>query len=377
VEKIILAFKAIKELGFRKIGLFLLYQLSLKTGYLFWVTRKAPHVNSHHIDELVFTPLFCLPSPQEVSAILGEAGEAILFKEANTIVAGRHQLFGGEPVPLVLEPPSPLLHWSALSNTNTVEPDSPQDKSQPRDIKFLWEPCRFGWVFILARAYHVLKDEKYATSFWEYVETFIEENPPYLGIHWVSGQEVALRLISLVFGLQVFQYAASTTPEREKMLIESMVAHAMRIPPTLVYARAQNNNHLLSEAAGLFTAGLALPNHPQAQRWRSQGWFWFNKGLQQQISGDGTYIQQSTNYHRLMLQLSLWVHKIALSHKIFMPEETQTLLAAATRWLFSLLDDESGRVPNLGPNDGAYLFPLSVLPFDDYRPVIQAAAFSG
>ncbi len=376
MEKIILAFKAIKELGFRKIGLFLLYQLSLKTGYQYWVTRKAPPINPRQVDDLIFTPLFNLPSPQEVASILGEAGEAILFKEANTIIDGRYQLFGGEPTPLCFEPPPPLLHWTALTNTNTVELDLLKDESQPRDIKFLWEPCRFGWVFALGRAYHITKDEKYASSFWEYAETFIKKNPPYLGIHWVSGQEVALRLLSLVFGLQVFQNAASTTPEREKRLIESVVAHAARIPPTLVYARAQNNNHLLSEAAGLLTAGLAIPNHPQAQRWRSLGWFWFNKSLQQQIFNDGTYIQQSTNYHRLMLQLSLWVHKIALSHKLFMPEETQTLLAAATRWLFSLIDVESGRAPNLGPNDGAYLFPLSVAPFDDYRPVIQAAAFT-
>jgi hypothetical protein len=45
----------------------------------------------------------------------------------------------------------------------------------------------------------------------------------------------------------------------------------------------------------------------------------------------------------------------------------------------ALLDPISGNVPNLGPNDGAYIFPLSVLPFHDFRPVLQAAgkAFLG
>lgn len=39
-----------------------------------------------------------------------------------------------------------------------------------------------------------------------------------------------------------------------------------------------------------------------------------------------------------------------------------------------MLDSESGGVPNLGANDGAYILPLTVCPFADFRPVVQAAA---
>jgi hypothetical protein len=39
-----------------------------------------------------------------------------------------------------------------------------------------------------------------------------------------------------------------------------------------------------------------------------------------------------------------------------------------------LLDSPGGKVPNLGPNDGAYLFPLTGCRFEDYRPVLQAAS---
>jgi hypothetical protein len=49
-------------------------------------------------------------------------------------------------------------------------------------------------------------------------------------------------------------------------------------------------------------------------------------------------------------------------------------LSLAAHWLFCLLDFESGKVPNLGPNDGAYIFPFTNLPIEDYRPVVQAAA---
>jgi hypothetical protein len=37
------------------------------------------------------------------------------------------------------------------------------------------------------------------------------------------------------------------------------------------------------------------------------------------------------------------------------------------------MDPTTGRVPNLGPNDGAYILPLTNCPFEDYRPVVQSA----
>ncbi len=132
----------------------------------------------------------------------------------------------------------------------------------------------------------------------------------------------------------------------------------------------------MSEAAGLYTAGLALPGHPSAVRWRKLGWDWFQRGLRSQIANDGAYSQHSANYQRLMLQLALWMNALAHQAGQAFPAENQNRLAAATRWLLALLDVESGGVPNLGPNDGAYILPLTVCPFADYRPLLQAAGLA-
>jgi hypothetical protein len=190
----------------------------------------------------------------------------------------------------------------------------------------------------------------------------------------MSGQEVALRLMALVWAAQVFGTSPAATPGLQARLAQSVAQHAARIPPTLVYARSQQNNHLLTEAAGLLTAGLALPHHPAAGRWRALGWHWLNEGLQSQIDGYGEYAQHSTNYHRLMLQVALWVHALAQAHDLRWPRQTLEALGRATHWLLALLDSESGRTPNLGANDGAYVFPLTVCPFEDCRPVLHAAA---
>jgi hypothetical protein len=367
-----LALKALHELGPRQLGLYALYQLGLQSGYFRWKTedrgrktvRSGPRswAPRHLLD---------LPDPNEISALIGPNGLTQLTAEADEIVTGQVRLFGAQPVPLILTPPIELSHWTDHKSAH-IRVDQ-----RPIDIKFIWEPARFGWALTLGRTYHLTSDERYPEAFWQYFEVFQAANPVNMGPNWASAQEVALRLISFAFAAQFFANSPHSSAIRNSQLATAIVEHALRIPPTLFYARAQNNNHLLSEAAGLITAALALPDHPQAPKWHHLGWKWFQRGLETQIAVDGTYMQQSVNYHRLILQLGLWVFGMMGPESGDMDgklEAGRVKLAKATEWLLGLVDAETGRVPNLGPNDGAYIFPLTILPFHDYRPVLQAAS---
>jgi hypothetical protein len=370
-NRLSIALKALRQLGFAQVSLYALYRFSLLSGYYRRITRAGPGKKEPAM--LTFQPLFELPSPADLMAVLGEKGRFELMTQADEIVAGRVRLFGAEPVPLQLNSEQPLQHWSAyekdaclLASLYTGIPD----------VKFIWEPARFGWAFILGRAWHLSRDERYAVAFWNFIEIFLDANPPDMGPHWISAQEVSLRLMAWVWSQQVFADSLHSTPERQTRLALAVAQHAARIPITLVYSRSQNNNHLLSEAAGLFTAGLALPDDPRAAGWCKLGWKWLQRGFQRQIDAYGEYSQHSSNYQRLMLQLALWVKPMARRHGFTFSRRTHEVLAIATHWLFSLLDPVSGCVPNLGANDGAYIFPLSNRPFADHRPVLQAAARS-
>jgi hypothetical protein len=357
-----LRIKALRQLGLRQTGLFAWHRLCLRTG----VYRRATHQPPAIPADLEINPqLLALPEPGELRVVPGARLDSLL-EAAAEIQGGSARLFGGLPAPLQLTPPSPLKHWTALELAGFHQ--------QGVDIKLIWEPARFDWACTLARAYHLTGDESYARTFWEAVETFWRANPPYLGWHWTSAQEVALRLIAWSFCWTLFQRSPETTPERRTAFLQSIAAHAARLPVTLAYARAQHNNHLLSEAAGLYTAGLLLPNHPQARRWRELGWRWFDRALLEQITPEGVYSQHSASYHRLVLQLALWMQCLRSPHARPFSATAAVRLAAATRWLLALVDPGSGRLPNLGPNDGAYLLPLSNCAPDDYRPILQAAA---
>jgi hypothetical protein len=362
IHRLHVNFKALRELGPRQAGLYALYRFGLITGY--FRRQEASYVMAQReLAPVKIAQPLAFTDPEEIAAKINSLEDA-LVPEAEEILAGQVRLFGGPPVPLRLAAPGPLRHWTEYEiDTQAGEAD---------DIKFIWEPARFGWAFTLGRAYHLTGDERYAEFFWRSFEVFNEANPPYLGQNWISAQEVGLRLAALAFASQVFASARGSTPERLAGLSAALAAHANRIPPTLAYARAQNNNHLLTEAAGLVTASLFLPSHPGAQDWSRLGWRWFNAALGSQIAGDGTYIQHSCNYHRLMLQAALWVYTLRRPF----PDETRKRLALATRWLLEMVDPKTGRVPNLGPNDGAYILPLASLPFEDYRPVLQAASLA-
>ena len=367
-------FKALQELGPTQAGLYALSPLELRSGYLRRAT-KNPSVGAGDLAGAALQQLFPVPGRQILAPVLGDNGFASLLAEADEIVAGKVRLFGGQPVPLRLESPKPLLHWIEYERgAKKVSPVAPDGTSG--DIKFVWEPARLGWAFTLGRAYRLIGEEHYAETFWRLLEVFLDANPPYLGWNWVSAQESALRLLALAFAWQVFAGSAHSTPERAVRLAWAIETHAARLPPTLLYARSQHNNHLLSEAAGLYTAGLALPAHPSAARWRKLGWNWFQRGLCSQIAADGAYSQHSANYQRLMLQLSLWISLLARTQGQVFPVESQERLVAATGWLLRLLDRDSGRAPNLGPNDGAYILPLTVCPYADYRPLLQAAGLA-
>jgi hypothetical protein len=390
--RLLTALKAFRELGPTQVGLLALYKLGLKSGHY----RRSENIQPHTV---AFDFPLPLPEREKLLASLGPDGLAQLRRDADEIVGGRFRAFGGPPVPIQLAPPSPQTHWTHLESRPMLSfrrsrvaateksaharerflpygHDVADARNDNPDIKLIWEPARFGWAFTLARAWLATGDETYPAAFWRYFETFQAENPPFLGENWTSGQEVGLRLIAFAFAGAVFRHSEHTTPIRLASLAVSIGQHASRIIPTLAYARAQNNNHLLTEAAALYTAGLALRDHPQAAGWRKIGIKWLKWCFKHQIDSTGEYVQHSTNYHRLMLQTALWIRLLEsnVSRRLEITASARENLSLAAHWLFCLLDFESGKVPNLGPNDGAYIFPFTNQPIEDYRPVVQAAA---
>ncbi len=362
VSKIQQSITIVRELGFWRLFNYALYQIGVRSGIFRLLT---PPRGRKREGQIHFALPFNFPSREALSSLPITSQADALFS-ADEICCGLFRPFGSAPVALKWPNLTFLQHWSTYP---TSSPDQP-------DIKLIWEPARCSWAISLARAYHFSGEDRYAQCFWRLTQAFLDANPVNVGPNWISAQEVGLRLIALSFAFKAFQHSPCTTPTLAARLVEALAQHAERIPPTLAYAKAQDNNHLLSEAAALFTAGCALPSHPSAIRWKKMGWKLFNQTLQNQIAPDGAYIQHSTNYHRLVIHLALWMNALLMGSNQKLPDPSLEKLSVATRWLIAHTDPISGQPVNLGHNDGSNILPLSSESHQDYRSTIQAASIA-
>ena len=140
-----------------------------------------------------------------------------------------------------------------------------------------------------------------------------------------------------------------------------IAAQADRVARDHVYARLQRNNHAISEGVGLWTVGLLFPELRSAAEWRDQGRRILIEEAMRQIAGDGSYIQNSLNYHRLMLQDYIWAARLAEACDDALPGALLDRVERAVEFLYQTQDQESGRVPCYGNNDGALILPINAL----------------
>jgi hypothetical protein len=363
-----LALKTLNYLGVKPVANLGLYRFGLISGHYRRVTSRLAVLPDFSQVEPKW-PLIT-PNREELHKIIGNQKKAVL-DHADEILQGIFPLFGGPNQKINLVPIPPLVDWT--------EYETGKAGGEIDDIKFIWEGARFCWAINLAQAYELTGDDLYPEKFWQLFDTFFENNPSYFGPNWVSAQESAIRIITVSFALSVFSKASTFSKTRIKDVLEFLILNARRIPPTLPYSRAQNNNHLLIEAAGLYSAGVILQGYPESNEWKTQGWKIFHQALSEQIGLDGEYCQHSLNYHRMMLQVALWVWRIARNSGDIFPERSLGNLRSATIWYAGLIDPVSGSACNLGSNDGAWLFPMGSLDYADQRPTAQAAslAFTG
>ncbi len=391
-------FYALRELGLVPLARYAVYQLALRSGWLRWRTptftwEERPlemWLRSHIPSGPEGYAQYCRTRTQpfffqdvgrlgiSLKAILGDDIEA-LAAEADAVLDGRYRLFGQSEIELGNPP-----NWGAFALTSSASEKTVVSLERhwteydlnelPQDVKLLWEISRFGWAYSLARAYALTVDERYVDGFFALLRSWREINAPNKGLNWHSGQEIAIRLLALVFSFYAFNQALRERGDDLAELATMIAVHADRIPATLLYARAQDNNHLLVEALALYTAGALFPEFKDAGKWKRLGRQFIVRALEGQVFRDGGYIQQSINYHRLALQAGTWAVRLAELEGDPLPETSVDAVRRMTLWLAAVVDPATGNAPNWGPNDGALLLPLSVCPFGDFRPTLQAAA---
>jgi asparagine synthase (glutamine-hydrolysing) len=319
-----------------------------------------------------------LADPVSVASALGGrvAPNALrrLQNAADGALAGRILCFDrwyadyGQPIDWSLNPVTGE-RWPS----GVIAARAMRDQGRVGDVKLTWEIGRFPHAYYLARAAAFIPERaaEYATGLTEQIVDFARANPEGCGVHWASGQEIALRLVAWLFALDTLLVRGPTAAEASRAIATALATGARHIEANLAYARvAVRNNHVLSEALGLLAAGTFLSGS-RAAGWRDTGLSILAEEADRQFYDDGAYINQGHNYHRSALLMLLWASAFARAAGRRLPDACTRAMERSLIFLLAHQNATDGRLPNYGANDGSLPGILSTCDFSDFRPLLQ------
>jgi len=353
------------------------YEVAWRSGLLRW--REGHHRPGHRPGPLTFDAALNVAGVREWVARQprAEAMRSHATAVAERLVAGHYALFGGEERDIDWTPqwhrhPSggfiwPTdIHWTQLADAS----------AEQGDIRDLWELSRLSVIGPLARAWALTGSDRWAAEFWRCVGDWIVENPAFLGPAWMSGQEVALRGISVLFGLAAFGTSSSPSADALSAVGAFLRDSERRVKATLGYASSQRNNHVISEASFLFSLAALVPSLPNRDRTLGRARRVLLRSVRDQFGPDGSYAQNSFSYQRLAMHGLLWSAWAGRQGGVDLGPEIDRAVTDSYRLVGSSLDRVTGRLPNFGSVDSSLLFRLTGCDLADFRPALVHAALA-
>lgn len=253
-------------------------------------------------------------------------------------------------------------HWTLVSDFNEAA----------GDIKYVWEPSRFSSLYAIVRNdYH--NNEEHSEFTIGRIIDWIDKNPLNCGPNYKCSQETSLRVLNWLFALNYYKNSVALTEERWQKIITSIYWQIDHVYNNIDFSRISvRNNHAITETLTLYLIGLLFPDIPSAKQWKKKGKRWFEQEIAYQFEDDGTYLQQSMNYQRVVTQLLTLGIALAEKNGERFCDVVYERAYANLKFLYQMQDEESGRLPNYGANDGALFFQFSDADYRDYRPQLDA-----
>jgi hypothetical protein len=300
------------------------------------------------------------PSFSEIAIPAGELGGATaretLAEFGERLLAGRLPLFGREAqLPQserdwFVDPDSALL---APMRDYAFDIDS-RDPAVVGNHKFLLEPSRLQHATVLAAAWSVTGRDVFAQLAGRQIHAWCAANPFLSGVHWTSGIEVGLRLITFAWTRRLLRGWPGVADcfERSRLFRNQIYRHQQYLA-RLGSHGSSANNHLIAELAGLFVGASAFPWFEESRHWREAAAAELAIEAQRQIFPDGIDREQASDYHGFVMELLMVA---AVEDMTAGRQPPQPLLSSIARmadaWAGIL--DSHLRPPRQGDSDDAY-----------------------
>ena len=329
-------------------------------------------------DTLQAQPFFLSPSNRPEWMASFESRFAAERKQvlvaADRVLEHRFDLLGSTPVTL-----GPRLPWHVDFKTGKRWPLSYAcdleflDLDRPTDVKVPWELSRCQHFATLGQAWWLTGDDRHAREFVDEVTDWIAENPWGYGVNWVCAMDVALRAVSWIWA---FYYMADAPACRNRRFrtafLRSLFLHGEHVATHLERGPV-NGNHYLCDGVGLVFLGIFFRGTRKGQAWLDTGRAIVLGELPLQVSADGVDFEQSTAYHRLVLE--------AFSTALLLLRTTGEVVPVdAWRRLEHMFDfveaytKPDGSIPLVGDADDGRVQKLGTQQVNDHRYLLSTGA---
>jgi len=221
------------------------------------------------------------------------------------------------------------------------------------DAKYVWELSRHHHTTLLAMAFWLTGDDRYARAAVTQIDSWIVANPFLRGIHWSSGIEIGLRLIAFAWTRRLLEAWPSAREhfENDPAFVDSVVRHQWWLAHRRSHGSSANN-HLLCEMAGLYVSTCCMPWHVKSPAWRLRAARILEVEFPRQIFPNGYSRELASDYFGFVLEALL----VCLVEGELSGSALGVTLWDCARRMLACLDDisdVSGHPPRQGDSDDA------------------------
>ncbi|MFK8906357.1 alginate lyase family protein [Streptomyces sp. YS-3] len=291
--------------------------------------------------------------PGAVAAVPPDAAKR-LVAEADRLMAGHGGYFGVDRDDLA-DP-----DWGYDPRTGRRAPrgyafDVPyRDEDAVGDIKQIWELSRHQYLTVLAAAYAVTGDERYAERVAALLRSWWAANAPLRSVHWTSGIELGIRLLSWVWVRRLLDgWPGAAGLFEDNPVAREQIWHHQRWLAAFPSRGSSANNHVIAEAAGQAAAACAFDWFPASARWRADALRLLDRQLRGNTFLSGLNRELATEYHGLVLELGLAAVAEADAAGVPVPPTVRVVLLRMTDALAAVVDNRL-RPPRQGDADDGH-----------------------
>ena len=217
------------------------------------------------------------------------------------------------------------------------------------DIKTPWEASRFQQTFFLGKAFQQTQKEKFAKTFYNQVDDWINKNPFLLGVNWVCPMECAIRATNLIWGFYFFKNSKTIPTSFWGKFVCSLYDHANYLKNNWEKSD-RPNNHYLSDLLGYFYLCFFFDDLKHFKKAKNKTYKTILKQFEHQVNADGSIYEGSTNYHKLVTEIFLHFYILCKTNNIKLPK---TFLDKFNKMCLFLDDcsDCKNNLVQIGDND--------------------------